>query len=151
MNTNISTIQTIEAYLKQRFNLPVESINEIAVEMYIANHTQGKIKIRYNKKEDRITTNRWTFTMQWWLRKNYEQCACCGKWYTENLSGDVLSTSIMTVYIPSCGFDKDLHLCSPCTMEYEQTLIQIENTIEAITDGLLTFREAFSPLTHVKA
>lgn len=151
MNTNISTIQTIEAYLAQRFNLPVEIINEIAVEIYIANHTQGKIQIRYNKKEDRITTNRWKFTMAWWLRKHYKQCACCGQWYRENLSGDVFSTSIMTAYLSYRGCSKDLHICSPCTLENEKTLLRIEDTLSVVEDDLLSFSDAFYPLTHIKA
>jgi len=150
MKATVSSIQQIEAYLNKRLSLPLEIINFLAGEIYIHNHKEHTIQIMYRKSDDRIFTNKWDFNLRYILNRYFTQCACCGQWYKENLSGDFLSTSIMTVYIPFHGYDKDLHICSPCTLEYNRTLIQIEDTIEVITDGLLSFREAFSPLTHVK-
>lgn len=150
MNTNISTIQKIEAYLKQRFNLSDEILNDIASEIYIANHTQGKIKIRYLKKTDTISTNRWSFCVSGWLRNNYKQCACCGAWYRENLAGQaIFSTAIVTVYSASKGREVELPVCNVCLAAHDVCEI-ISDTMCAFDSGYVSYAEAFKPVTHVK-
>lgn len=151
MKSTVNSIHQIETFLKKRFTLSPEIINFLASEIYIRNHKEHTIQIMYRKRDDRIFTNKWDFNLQYILSRHYTQCACCGNWYKENLSGDFLSTSVMTVYIPFHGYDISLNLCSPCTLEHDHTLMQIDNMIEAILDDLLTFREAFKPITHVKA
>ena len=97
------------------------------------------------------STNKWDFNLRYILNRHYTQCACCGQWYKGNLSGDFLSTSVLTLYVPFHGYDVDFKLCSPCTLESDRTAKQIGDTLEAVKDGLLTFREAFSPLIHAKS
>lgn len=151
MNTNISTIQKIEVYLKQRFNLSDEIINEIASEIYIRNHGEGAISIRYLKKRDMICTKRWSFCVEWWLSQNYTQCSVCGEWYRENLAGNtIFSTSIFTIYDAKIGHDRDFHVCNVCTM-LDNTVTQLEDTVSAYEQGFVSFAEAFRPTTHVKS
>jgi len=150
MKATVSSIQQIEAYLNKRLSLPLEIINFLASEIYIRNHTEHNIQIMYRKSDDRIFTNKWDFNLRYILNRHYTQCACCGQWYTENLSGDFLSTSIITVYLSYKGHSKDLHICSPCTLEHEKTVTQIDDTLTAIEDELLSFSDAFYPLTHAK-
>ena len=151
MNTNISTIQKIETYLNQRFNLSDEILNEIASEIYIANHGEGAITIRYLKKTDMLCTKRWSFNVQWWLSQNFTQCACCGQWYRENLAGNtIFSTSIFTIYDAKRGCDRDFHVCNVCTM-LDNTATQLEDTVSAYEQGFVSFAEAFRPTTHVKS
>ena len=151
MNTNTSTIQKIEAYLMKRFNLSKEIINEIASEIYIANHGEGAITIRYLKKTDMLCTKRWSFNVQWWLSQNFTQCACCGQWYKENLAGNVIfSTSIFTIYDAKVGHDRDYHVCNVCTM-LDNTVTQLEDTVSAYEQNFVSFTEAFRPTTHVKS
>lgn len=151
MKSTVNSIQQIETYLNKRFSLSPEIINLLASEIYIRNHTEHNIQIMYRKSDDRIFTNKWDFNLRYILNRHYTQCACCGKWYRENLSGDVFSTSIMTAYLSYRGCSKDLHICSPCTLENEKTLLRIEDTLSVVEDDLLSFSDAFYPLTHIKA
>lgn len=151
MKSTVNSIKQIETYLNKRFNLSPEIINLLASEIYIRNHTESTIQIMYRKRDDRIFTNKWDFNLRYILNRYFKQCACCGQWYTENLSGDFLSTSVMIVYIPFHGFDRELHLCAPCTVDYDRTVMQVTDTIDAIADESISFRNAFFPITHVKA
>jgi len=148
---NTSTIQKIELYLKQRFNLSDEIINEIASEIYIRNHGEGTISIRYLKKRDMICTKRWSFCVEWWLSQNFTQCSVCGEWYRENLAGNtIFSTSIFTIYDAKRRYDRDFHMCNVCTM-LDTTVIQLEDTVWAYVQNFVSFAEAFRPTTHVKS
>ena len=151
MNTNISTIQKIEVYLKQRFNLSDEILNEIASEIYIANHGEGAITIRYLKKTDMLCTKRWSFCVEWWLSQNYTQCADCGQWYRQNLAGQRLfSTAIVTLYCASRGYEKDLPVCNVCLAAHDVGEV-LSDTMYAFDSGYVSYTEAFKPVTHVKS
>lgn len=147
----ITSKQNLVKYLDKRLNLSAHILWKLANEVCNLEAT----KVSYRKDNDKIFycgndgLSGW-FSATYWLRKHYTQCACCGQWYKENLSGDFLSTSIVTVYLSYKGRSKDLHICSPCTLEHEKTVTQIDDTLTAVEDGLLSFSDAFYPLTHVK-
>ena len=82
---------------------------------------------------------------------NKNQCACCGDWFTENLTPDMFGTSIFTLYCYNFGHDVDFAICAPCTLEGDKVAQILSDCMEAFDSELVSyFVDAFYPVTHSK-
>lgn len=150
MKSTVNSIPQIESYMNKRFNLSEQIINFLASEIYIRNHTCGQIQIMYRKGDDRIFTNKWDFNLRYILNRHFKQCACCGQWYTEALIGESLfSSGVIVMYSKTKGRDVELSVCPACVASGESMTV-IDKKMELYDNEILSFSDAFKPLTHIK-
>jgi hypothetical protein len=150
MYKKITDKKDLVEYLDSRLNLPTHILHHLADDVL----KSSPESVYYIKKDNRIwmrysdNRNAWGNSVQYWLETNYSQCACCGEWFTENLTPDIFGTSFITLYSYNFGYDVDFYICGPCTLERDRVVIILSDCMEAFDTYRVDFLTAFYPVTH---
>lgn len=152
MKKAIITQAQLQKYLTSRLNLSIEIIvhlcNDIVKE---CEKLQIPLNCLYMKDNDRIYLSQTSFSVIWWLQKNYTQCSACGTWYTPNASETIFATSQTIMYSRRKGYEVTLPNCAPCTLEWpNKTIHTLDSRMMDYDTYKADYRDCFYPITHSK-
>ena len=136
-----------QKYLRKRFTLPSHILDNLLQNL----QRTGATKIIYRKDSDTLHTDKeCSFYLSNWLHNNYTQCACCGEWYKNIFPHTVNHKAQYTIYSQKFGREIVLSVCPNCALQSDKVAQILSDCMCAVDLELISFRKAFSPVTHVR-